>query len=316
MWTAMMLSMMLASPVLVLAGTCTEQQLQQGCAWDFCQNETACECIPNYVKVNGICERDTKPHKMTFYMYRAMDYQNYPSYANDDFANIPGVMWYLHNEAVGESGCPIPKFNISRVIRLKVTVFNTQASFNERHSQLYHVANFDKGAAAGTQNSIFDQKGYVVGCETPGGSSGYAIPGWKQWWASLPGPCPEKQFGQKTADCESKYPGGQCSNPDGTDRCTWTYEEAGEVTLSELVGITDWDAFCKKGCKMYDRRTDKGTCGMSFWDGLQSTTACLSRMQKLIQLFQSKYPNSASLPDALCDYTERPGTDAMGVIVV
>ena len=51
------------------------------------------------------------------------------------------------------------------------------------------------------------------------------------WW-SLPGPCPSKNYTQWTDWCKEREPGGYCDQtPTGQGNCTWTYEDAGEITI-------------------------------------------------------------------------------------
>ena len=51
------------------------------------------------------------------------------------------------------------------------------------------------------------------------------------WW-SLPGPCPSKNYTQWTDWCKEREPGGYCDQtPTGQGNCTWTYQDAGEITI-------------------------------------------------------------------------------------
>merc|ERR1719401_733159 len=47
----------------------------------------------------------------------------------------------------------------------------------------------------------------------------------------------------KDAKCVKRMPGGHCKNATGSPDCTYSYEEAGEIMLDELVGIDDYDEF-------------------------------------------------------------------------
>lgn len=80
-------------------------------------------------------------------------------------------------------------------------------------------------------------------------------------------------------------------------------EDAGSITLDELVGIADHAAFCKAGNYEYDDATDKGQ-GCSFFDNRWDDTANEGRMLQMLQLFRKKHPNMTSnldLPDPVCD---------------
>ena len=51
-------------------------------------------------------------------------------------------------------------------------------------------------------------------------------------WYSLPGPCPSENYTQWTDWCKEREPGGYCNQtPTGAGNCTWTYEDAGEITI-------------------------------------------------------------------------------------
>ena len=61
-------------------------------------------------------------------------------------------------------------------------------------------------------------------------------------WYSLPGPCPSENYTQWTDWCKEREPGGYCNQtPTGAGNCTWTYEDAGEITIDfwqKKMGIT------------------------------------------------------------------------------
>ena len=101
--------------------------------------------------------------EMSFYMYRAAGLMEicriswrfealeaapkaqskveYPP-ENCDLASAAGVMWYLHNEVV--KLCP-RHYDITRVLRYKVTVFNPASVFAVRAGQFGHFVQFDFG---------------------------------------------------------------------------------------------------------------------------------------------------------------------------
>merc|ERR1719437_51330 len=160
-------------------------------------------------------------------------------------------MWYLHNEVVGSQP---RKFDITRLLRYKVTMKNTEAYFKDKHRQFGPFVAFDHGSAH-HRSDVWEQYGFVVGCQVvdpdqfkyqfnykpseeeqpecvpkdaPVCNSGK--------WYSLPGPCPEKKVENKTAECITEWPGGQCPSADvtGEKDCTYWAEFAGEISIDEL----------------------------------------------------------------------------------
>jgi hypothetical protein len=244
------------------------------------------------------------PCKRTFYMYRAQSDVDYPM-ENINGGNLPGVMWYLHNEVV----VSVPrKYDVTRVLRLKVTMTTTQAWWNSHFSQFAPFMAFD-GARCTVPNSdsFWDTYGFVIGCQasqmdvaaytsyTP--SIKYCQPGRcnAPVWYSLPGKCPSQDFMGKDEACQRRYPGGAVysSYNDTTglgDRHDWnvtgawnsTYhvEWAGEVRLDELVGIDNYTIFRYSGMREYDAWSDQGE-GVSFWNGIHNETACHERMERM-----------------------------------
>jgi len=118
----------------------------------------------------------------------------------------------------------------------------------------------------------------------------------------------------KTPECTKRMPGGLCpkgiDKPTGAPDCTYTYEDAGEILLDDLVGIDDYNDFwnvsytrCAKQkavgelpeeteCrhnKEYDVKTDKGT-GTDFWNGKLDKEKCTERLEKARKLFKEKFP--------------------------
>jgi hypothetical protein len=79
-------------------------------------------------------------------------------------------------------------------------------------------------------------------------------------------------------------------------------EDAGEVRLDDLSGISDYRLFCQMSNKEYDPATDKGV-GTTFWDGKNSAPECAQRVSTLKHAFEMKYPNMpTSLREAKCDW--------------
>lgn len=291
-------------------GACSEAQLHHGCAYGFCNaTNNTCQCMPNYGGSDGDCSKPTAQKKMTFYMYRMQDDRNF-TWANDDLASLSGVTWYLHNEVVVQS-CP-RKFDITRVLRLKVTMFNTPKMFDVRKGMFGQFATFDSGFCHECMDEIFSKYGFVVGCETPGASEVYNYGGFLPIWYSLPGVCPSQPFNKKTKACEAREPGGQCDNPDGRDDCTWKYDYAGEVKIEELYDKGfDYKEFCAKGGKEYDVGIDAGV-QLSFWNDKKNPQRNAQRVQHLREVFQAKYPDTPDLPEPWCDWAVQPPIASKG----
>lgn len=191
---------------------------------------------------------------------------------------------------------------------------------------------FDRGACTGAFKGkddckkVWDAYGYIVGCNElgkgpypscpPHGSDhgeGYcpiAYPG--AVWYSLPGPCPDDEFDKCSQRREHESPGGYCTgSPIGSSNCTWTYEEAGEIDIDELVGIKerygDHNHFCKQGCLEYVKHgweKDRGRC-IDWWDYQHDEARNLQRMQEVDDMFKRKYPHlssDADLQAPQCDF--------------
>merc|ERR1719201_230060 len=113
------------------------------------------------------------------------------------------------------------------------------------------LCSYDAGMCTGPHRNGYssvgewNQFGYVVGCGRIGGwphqdwKSGKTYP--DAIWYSLPGPCPSQPYYNSSSKCKEEQPGGRCPPgvlPSGTGNCTYQYEEAGEIDIDELVGIT------------------------------------------------------------------------------
>lgn len=293
--------------------SCTQTQHNAGCADASCNPDGTCnQCVPGFVEVHGSnlrstsgsttvrCKKETQPVSMTFYMYRSQDAEDYAP-SNDDLANAAGVMWYLHNEVVRI--CP-RKFNIIRIIRYRVTVFNTQAAGHffgptQPSTMFGHYVQFDSGkcTVAGCEG-LWPKYGYMVGCQPQAQSFNYS----NSYWYSIPGSCPNSTWGKKTPGCEAEAPGGSCAAPNGTDTCTWSAVKDGEIMIDELSGIKNYTEFCAKGDVEYDPQTDKGR-GCSFWDDKGSIFRNTERVHTMLQLFAKHYPtnDAYNMPDPVCD---------------
>merc|ERR1711920_140174 len=108
------------------------------------------------------------------------------------------------------------------------------------------------------------------------------------------------RFAMKTPQCEAAQRGGACpagvTTPTGKGDCTYTYEKVGEISIDDLEGITDFDAFTKNGGLEYRYGWDHGV-HMSFWDKKTDDAACQARVEKAEKMFKEKYPDMPDLPD-------------------
>lgn len=261
---------------------------------------------------------------MTFYMYRSQGDENYPI-ENVNMADLAGVMWYLHREVVGSTP---RKFKIKRITRYSVTMKITQDYYDTHPKQLGPFVAYDSGSATGHQD-MWKKYGFVVGCQlldtklynyVPPRSmqpschpeSAFACRTGK--WYSLPGPCPDLRYDEKLANpsCKNEWPGGACPSADvsGEHDCTYFAAPAGEISLNELEGITDYDRFWKSknskgdllpnGNIEYDHNIDAGV-GNHFWDGRHDEANCTKRMEAVTKLFKQKYPDlPETLPEPPC----------------
>mmetsp|Transcript_47856 Transcript_47856/g.104142 ORF Transcript_47856/g.104142 Transcript_47856/m.104142 type:complete len:354 (+) Transcript_47856:34-1095(+) len=281
-------------------GQCTPSQILAGCVEGMCEDGACMGCSPGFTRKatregESRCIKNDFPEQMTFYVYRAQSNEDYPM-SNNNAANLPGVLWYLQNEVVRMS-CP-RHYNITRIIRYKVTYKPTVALFSDpRHPRFMPFVAFDKARCTvpGCPD-LWAKFGYPMGCQSLQTDYGSQV-----YWYSLPGPCPNQEFNSKGAYCKWSNPGGQCADPDGSRHCTWNAEKAGEITLDELSGIDDYEAFCKAGKKEFDKDKDHGV-GMSFWDGFLDPETNAKRVQYTRDMFKRKFPEMpSSYPQPLCD---------------
>jgi len=238
------------------------------------------------------------PANMTFYLYRAQSDAEYPA-ENINAADLPGVMWYLHNEVVVSTP---RKYGVTRILRFKVTVMNTQELFDATRTQFGSYVAFDSAKCTVPKcGSLWRKFGYVVGCQHLGTDLlNYASLDTAEggYWYSLPGPCPSKSLSErKSQRCKEQEPGGSCGSVNGSRHCTYHVEHAGEVRLDELVGISDYQQFLSSGNWEYDAGKDRGS-GISFWDGRHDPSKCRRRLERLRELFGKRYPD---LPEAMAE---------------
>jgi len=291
------------------------------------------------------------PRAQTFYMYRAQSEAVYPL-ENINAADLAGVFWYLHREVVGSTP---RKYKIDRIKRFKVTVKNTWEFWNAHKRQFGAFVAYDAGrCTTPVCKDMYHQYGFIVGCQVqPLSVAAYTSRSQTNWqckagedeckapiWYSLPGPCPSLGLSNdeisqqktnldvnkyKTPECLQRMPGGHCPPglvANGDPTCTYSYEEAGEIFLDELVGIGDYEEFwkfsytkCADGVaqgtlpastvcvhnKEYDFDTDEGV-GTSFWNGRQDKAKCAERMEKARALFRAKFPQYPDLEEPACEF--------------
>lgn len=272
-----------------------------------------------------LVERSEAPLQ-TFYMYRSQGPAGKYSYPleNVNTASLGGVLWYLHNEIIftchgaggvlgsrdGGSGIlGERKFHITRILRFKVQ-YRATTPLYRLGMNFSLLQAYDAGKATGpfrrfvsSGQGEWSQFGYTIGCgrigEFPHNDwvSGKNYP--DPIWYSLPGPCPSMDYHTATPACKKLEPGGHCPPgvvPTGEGNCTYQYEDAGEIDIDELAGITPkWPSraeFCKE-CKTEGSEESKGGCGLDFWgDDIDDMAKNYEQVRKARKLFEKKYPDS------------------------
>jgi len=256
------------------------------------------------------------PELLSFYVYRAQDDNDY-HITNDNAANLPGVLKYVHYEVVGAQERGPDRqcrrhYGITRILRFKLTMKNPQKVleyFGAIAPQLGPFSAFDKGACASCTDPnspiSFDKLGYYVGCQKQTDELYHY--GETAAWFSLPGPCPLSEISLKTQQCMRKEPGGECPRgkvPDGV-ACTWTLEPAGEVRLDELSQIDDYFAFCNQDKTEYVEPggVQRDTGHVCFWDDRNSNIVNAERVATVREFFKRKYPRMpARMLGPLCEF--------------
>jgi len=242
----------------------------------------------------------SQPRVMSFYMYRAQSDKSYPM-ENVNMADLPGVMWYLHNEVVVSTP---RKFNITRILRYKVTVRNTQDLYMATRRQFGSYVAFD-GAMCTVPDcdNIWMRYGFVVGCQSlnvsmqnyvPFSQVGCEPPRCRPGsWYSLPGPCPSKHFSNKSSSCRSMMPGGACTvGEKWGQECTYWTEPAGEIRLDDVVGIKNYTKLrYNRSFYEYNVTSDRGR-NFSWWNGRHDQANCSWRMEQVKALFETLYPTT------------------------
>jgi len=182
--------------------------------------------------------------------------------------------------------CP-RRFNISRIYRLKIKTRATQEMAGLNMSFGARFA-YDQGmcqgrcfpgnmcTGAGDCMTQFDKYGFVPGCndfraDYPFPVDANSAP--SGVWYSLP-------------------LGGRCSgDPTGAKDCTWSYEDAGHVTLESLEEFSPGSDNCCEG-----RCSD-------FWRGQWDPAVMSWRVDAALWMFNSKYPASTRpLRAPACDF--------------
>lgn len=212
-------------------------------------------------------------------MYRAVNDKTYPP-ESANTGNLAGVMWYLQHEVVIKTP---PKFGITRILRFVVKTKTTSALFAAGMNFGVRYA-FDAGQCTGPFdcNTQWNKYGYFVGCNNLGSFPypQFEVPYANAIWYSLPGACPGNLFSDKSASCRAWAPGGSCKEPTGQGNCTYSFEPAGELLLSELQANISWD------------RPD-------------DTEACAERLRTAEARFDEKYPKAPaaeSMQAPPCDF--------------
>jgi len=248
--------------------------------WDFWLRESQALTSPSPAPV------------YEFYMYRSTAHGMIGRYplGEVNMANLPGALWYLHNEIVTNystgTRCP-RRFDISELHRFKIKMRPTEAldkagmHFGPRWA-------YDQGKCEGRCFSgnmctgegdcaqSFNSYGRVIGCN--------------RFQDHYPFP-----------DMNTSYPngvwyalplGGRCEGiPTGTRDCTWSFEEAGNLTLVELEEVAPGKDNC---CE--------GVCS-DFWHDMWNNEVSAWRAETAKKLFQKKYPAlNASLEAPPCDF--------------
>lgn len=204
------------------------------------------------------------PRLMSFYMYRAQSDDDY-AMQNVNLGDLPGVMWYLHNEIIVSTP---RKYNVSRLMRFRVTMKTTPESYAQVKQQFGQFTAFDSGMCTVPNCAqIFQRDGYVVGCQNTDSSQGLGNyvslttvpctpPNCKEGtWYSMPGPCPSTYYNLQQPGCNLTEPGGQCQfnygqgggaqgvtgfeipPVSGTKDCAYYAKWAGQIYLNELIGL-------------------------------------------------------------------------------
>jgi len=245
-----------------------------------------------------------EPRLMSFYMYRAQSDEDY-AMQNVNLGDLPGVMWYLHNEIIVSQP---RKYNVTRLMRFRVTMKTTRESYaSVGQKQFGQFTAFDSGMCTVPDcGQIFQKYGYVVGCQNTDSSQGLGNyvsqtsipctpPNCKEGtWYSMPGPCPSYYYGQRPDYCNVTEPGGQCQflygegggadgvtgfeipPVSGEKDCAYYTKWAGQIYLNELIGIPVFQGGQKVHYQEYTRWWEQGN---EEYNVLQDEGVCLDPYQ-------------------------------------
>mmetsp|Transcript_139331 Transcript_139331/g.445523 ORF Transcript_139331/g.445523 Transcript_139331/m.445523 type:complete len:519 (+) Transcript_139331:87-1643(+) len=247
---------------------------------------------PKVSDVEAARRRPSHENVFEFYTYRATPAGVSGNFEFGDIntGNMDGVMWYLQNEVVTDYSdglrCP-RKFGISEIHRFKVKMRATTELAKKGMNFGVRFA-YDQGKCAGRCFSgnmcslkedcdvQYKQYGFVVGCNKftdhyPFPNYDTVLPGGV--WYSFPSE-------------------GRCrGTPTGAPNCTWSYEEAGSITLKEFEATASGDLSC---CE--------GSC-TNIWVDLFNPTTAAWRASTALDLFAKKYTNQPKdLPAPPCDF--------------
>lgn len=264
---------------------------------------------PNvYEAVHPALAQPSSAPLLSFFMYRVQNDEGYPP-VNQNMANLPGALWYLHNEVIWH----VPRrFGKTRIQKYKFQTRATQPLWDTGMNFGVRVA-FDRGQCTGPFNCTewWEKYGYYVGCNYV---VDFPTAQWRQRchyplaaWYSIAGPCTSKTSDQTTPQCAVTEPGGQCPvgvTPTGAGDCTYNFEFMGEISLDELSGFrVDYRTFTARGGREYVQQLDRGF-GTGFWNRISDERACQDRVAHADTLFKNKYPDQpsdAELPAPPCD---------------
>ena len=148
-------------------GPCTAVQIQQGCAPGFCE-AGKCTCAPNYDQLDGSrCAVPLANKQMQFFVYDVLGDSAPGQRCSADFVqaySLQGVLWHVHNAVVNQS-CPRSR-NLTRIVRCRATVFNTETPFLEWKGQFGPYTTFDSQGRCTSPDcaETWSRFGHVVGC--------------------------------------------------------------------------------------------------------------------------------------------------------
>jgi hypothetical protein len=200
------------------------------------------------------------PKPVTFYVYRASGDTDYPL-ENVNVGDLPGVMWYLHNEIVG---APVRKYGIDRIRRYKVKMRPVVEFWNVHHTYFGPFMAYDMARCETPScKEVYRAYGYMIGCQpVTAGRSGYEareetmsekacsdpeISCKSPIWYSLPGACPLKKISRQAIYDHQKDHGidnhvshdmvANSTDEEKTDECRAT--EPGGRCEGEPTGAPD-----------------------------------------------------------------------------